>query len=194
MVESERYLNTKKDIEDIIRKSPLEWDLVHSGKVLFWLLELKPDADEILKVSALAHDMERGVTGISETTHLKDYGDIKQFKKEHAIRSANIAEELLNKHGYGKEEIKRARKLIENHEEGGDEETNTLRDADSIAFFDYNLEPTLNRNKLISLDAVERTKSKIKFMFDRVSPKAKQIIKSLNYPNTEINKMISELK
>jgi len=193
-MESERYSNIKKDIEGIIKKSPLEWDLVHSGKVLFWLLKLKPDADEILKIAALAHDMERGATGITEITHLKDYGDIKQFKKEHTIRSANIAEGLLKKHGYGEEEIKRARKLIENHEEGGDEETNTLRDADSVAFFDYNLEPTLNRNKMINPDAVERTKSKIKFMFNRVSPKAQKIIKDLKYDNPEIQDLIKAIK
>ena len=192
-MKSIRFTDTKRDIEDIIKKSPLGWDLMHSSKVLHWLLELKPDADEILRIAALAHDIERGITGITEITHLKDYGDIKQFKKAHAKRSADISEELLRKHGYGEKEIERARKLIEGHEEGGDEETNILRDADSIAFFDYNLEPTLKRNKQINPDGIERTKSKIKFMFGRVSPKAQQIIKGLKFENSEVQDLVKSI-
>jgi hypothetical protein len=68
-----------------------------------------------------------------------------------------------------------------------------LRDADSIAFFDCNLEPTLNRNKLVSSDAVERLKSKIRFMFDRVSPKAQKIIKGLKYDNPEIQNLVKDI-
>lgn len=189
-MENERYLSIKKDIGNIVRNSPLEEESKHSEGVLFWLIKLKPDADEILKIAALAHDIERGITGITEATHLKNYADIKQFKKEHAIRSANITEGLLKKHGYGEEEIKRARKLIENHEEGGDEETDALRDADSISFFDSNLEPHFKRNKLINPDAAERTKSKIKFMFNRVSPKAQEIIGSFKYSDPEVQGLI----
>lgn len=192
-MKNEKYLNIKRDIRDIVRKSPLDWDHIHSERVLFWLMILKPDADEILKVSALAHDIERGITGITEITHLQDYTDINQFKKEHALRSANFAEKLLIKYGYGEADIKRARKLIENHEEGGDEETNILRDADSIAFFDYNLEPTFNRNKLMGSDALDRTKSKIKYMFDRISPKAQKIIKKFEYGNPEIRDLIKDI-
>jgi hypothetical protein len=80
-MENGRFVDVKRDIEDIIRKSPLEWDLMHSDRVLFWLLKLKPDADEILRIAALAHDIERGVTGITEITHLKDYGDIKSLRR-----------------------------------------------------------------------------------------------------------------
>ena len=192
-MESERFLGIRKDIDNIVRKSPLEEEAKHSEGTLFWLLKLKPDADEILKIAALAHDIERGSTGMAEATHLKNYANLKQFKEEHAIRSANIAEELLKKHGYNEEEIKRALRLIENHEEGGDDEANTLRDADSISFFDTNIGPHLKRNKLTHPDAVDRTRTKIHFMFDRVSPKAKEIIRGLKYSDPEVQDLIKDI-
>jgi hypothetical protein len=134
-----KFEKVRKDVEEIIKKSPLEFDLIHSRKVLHWLLRLKPDADEILKIAAIAHDIERGITDITEITHLKSYDDIKNFKKQHAKRSANITIGLLKKCNYSKREISRLKKLIENHEGGGDEETNILTDADSIAYFDYSV-------------------------------------------------------
>ncbi|MBU1164349.1 HD domain-containing protein [Patescibacteria group bacterium] len=144
-----RFEKVQKNVEEIIKKSPLEFDLIHSRKVLYWLLKLKPDSDEILKIAAIAHDIERGITGITEITHLKSYGDIKNFKKQHAKRSANFTIGLLEKYNYSKREILRLKKLIENHEEGGDEETNILTDADSIAYFDYIIMLTLVIKKVV---------------------------------------------
>ncbi|MFA6428044.1 MAG: DUF4202 family protein [Candidatus Buchananbacteria bacterium] len=183
----ERFAKVQTAIKKIIKKSPLEWDLLHAQKTLFWLLKLNPEADEILKIAALAHDLERGVTGITETTHLKNLSNLKEFKREHAKRSSEIIGALVKAYDYSPAEITRLKKIVENHEVGGDQETDILRDADSIAYFDQHIEKYYQRNGAI------KTKDKISFMFDRVSDPAKQIIKQLKYKNSEVTQLVAEV-
>jgi len=176
----------KKEIEKILQKSPLKFELVHSELTLKYVLKLKPDADEALRIAALAHDFERGITGITEKD-IKDFSsDLVKFKKEHGIRSAKFVSELMKKNDYDENTIIKTAKLIENHEFGGDEETNILVDADSLAYFEYNTPFTLERM------GVERTKNKIKFMYKRMSEKAKRIVHQLSFKTKEINELFQE--
>lgn len=185
---TKKFEKIKKEIEKIISKSPLGFDLGHARKTLEWVLKLKPNADEFLQISALAHDIDRPITGITEGTHLKSYAGIKKFKNDHAKRSAKITAELMKKYNYNYNDIKKVQYLIENHEQGGNKQANILKDADSIAYFDYNIEPWYKINGKV------RTKGKIKFMLNRVSKKAKLVIKNLEYKNQTIKKLIDEAK
>ncbi len=178
-------MKLEKEIEEIISKSPLDFDPGHSKKTLEWVFKLKPDANEALQIAALAHDMERGITGITETYGLKDLSNIKEFKRQHAKRSADIIADLMKKHDYDEEIIKRVKFLVEKHDEGGDdEELNILMDADSIAYFDYHVAMYYEKN------GPEKTKDKIKFIFEKISGRAKDIIKNLKYENQEIAKIV----
>ena len=94
-----KFNSLKEELKKILLKSPLKFDSVHSKLTLKWLLKLKPNADEYLQIAAIAHDIERAVTGITEKD-LKDYSKIAEFKQQHAIRSANITADLLKKYGY----------------------------------------------------------------------------------------------
>jgi len=183
----EKYETIKKEIQRVIKKSPLKFDPGHSNKTLEWVLKLKPDADEALKIAALAHDIERAETGITEGTHLTDYSKLSEFKKEHALRSAQIITELLRKNAYSQEFIKKVENLVKKHEEGGDEETNVLMDADSIAYFDYHID------KYYAKNGRDKTASKISFMFQRISDRAKGIIKNLEFNNPEVKKLVDEV-
>ena len=49
----------KRKIEEVIKGSSVPEDPIHSKNTLEWLLKLKPDADESLKIAALGHDIER---------------------------------------------------------------------------------------------------------------------------------------
>ncbi len=71
-----RFNLVKKEIKELLLKSPLKFDPVHSALTLKWLLKLKSNADEALQIAALAHDIERAVTGITEKD-LKDYSYLK---------------------------------------------------------------------------------------------------------------------
>ena len=176
----------EKEVESILPKSPLDFELTHARLVLKWVCKLKPDADEALKIAALSHDIDRAITGITERD-LKDFSKINEFKIEHSIRSAKIIEEILTKHEYSKEIIKKVKHLVENHEFGGDAETDILTDADSLAYFDYNIPSYLKRN------GSDRTKEKIKFMYTRLSDNAKKLVKDISYSDPEISSLVNEV-
>ncbi|MDD5163712.1 MAG: DUF4202 family protein [Candidatus ainarchaeum sp.] len=175
----------KKEIEKILPNSPLAEELVHARLVLKWLLKLNPNAGELLQIAALAHDIDRAFTGITEKD-LKDYSRINEFKKEHAARSAKFICKILDKQGYGKKEIEKVKRLVENHEVGGDKESGLLMAADSIAYFEYNVPFYLKRN------GADNTKQKIRFMFNRLPEKAKKIVQKIKFKNKEVAELFRE--
>src|SRR3989344_7444767 len=134
----DKFNLVKKEIAEILPKSPIPFETKHSELAHKWLMKLKPDSDEAMQIAALAHDIDRAFTGITEKD-CKDYSKIDEFKKEHAIRSAKFICDILKKHEYSKEIIDKVKHLVENHEFGGDDESNILMDADSLAYFDYNI-------------------------------------------------------
>jgi len=183
-----KFDELKKEIAEIISRSPLEFDPGHSKKTLEWVIKLEPNASEALQIAALAHDIERGITGITETYGLKDLSNIEEFKREHAKRSADIIAGLMKKYNYDKKIIERVKFLVEKHDEGGDdEELIILMDADSIAYFDYHIAMYYEKNGL------RKTEDKIRFMFERISERAKEIIKNINYRNPEISELVKEV-
>ena len=180
-----KFTDVQKEIEGILPNSPLDFDLEHARIVLKWVLRLKPDADEALKIAAIAHDIDRAITGITEKD-LKDYSQINVFKKDHSLRSAQFIREILEKHGYDTQIISKVVHLVENHEFGGDNESDILRDADSIAYFEYNIPGYLKRN------GKERTIGKIKFMYNRLSEKAKKMVMDMPYKDPELGQLVKE--
>jgi len=181
-----KIMDIREEIKKVIKESPIEEDPGHSETTLQRLLKLKPDADEALQIAALAHDIERGVTKKSETS-LKDYKNgYAEYKKQHASMSAKIISEMLQKHGYDDKFVEKVKKLVENHEVGGDPETDVLRDADSLSFFSYNLSFNLKRN------GREIAKEKIKFMYSRMSKRAKDIAQKIDFANEELTKLFKE--
>ncbi len=59
-------------------------------------------------------------------------------------------------------------------------------DADSLAYFDYNIPSYLKRN------GRERAKEKIKFMYKRLSLKAKKLVGQIDFRNKEIENLVKE--
>ncbi len=174
-----------KELKYILPTSPIEFELKHAELVLKWVLELKPDADEALKIAAFSHDIDRAVHKILEKD-LKDYSKINEFKKEHSLRSAQIISAILAKHGYPQKTIDKVKQLVESHEFGGDPESDILKDADSIAYFEYNIPFYLK------ITGRERTKEKIKFMYRRMSEKAKRLVHQIRFEDKETEKLFEE--
>ena len=181
----DRFEKIKNEVLETLKRSPFEMENIHAQTVHKWVLKLKPDAGESLQIAALAHDIDRAITGIMEK-HLKDYSKINEFKKEHALRSAQFISDIMKKHNYSENEINKVRNLVENHEVGGDEEMNILRDADSIAYFEYNIPVYLKHTN------IERTKGKIRFMYKRIPENIQGIVKDLNYQDKKIEALVQE--
>jgi HD domain. len=119
----------KKKIEGIIEKSAVPEDPIHAKNT--WLLKLKPDADEALKIAALGHDIERAIE--EQKVRRKDYISYDEFKKAHALNGAKILKEIMMKCNLRKELVNDVFFLVRHHEIGGDRRADVLRD--SISFF-----------------------------------------------------------
>jgi hypothetical protein len=152
------------------------------------VLKLKPDADEALKIAALSHDIDRAATKLTEKDlkGVMNPDNYAAYKKEHSMRSARFICKLLEKHDYPKSITQKVKHLVENHEFGGDEETNILMDADSIAYFEYNIPSFLKRN------GEDKTKKKIRFMYERMSVRAKNLVNKIEYKDKKIASLVEQ--
>jgi hypothetical protein len=175
----------KEEVEKILPNSPLTFELKHAQLVLKWVLKLNPEADEALQIAAFSHDIDRAITKITEKD-LKDYTKIDEFKKEHSIRSAQFITDILKRHKYPAGIIKKVKHLVENHEVGGDKESNILMNADSLAYFEFNIPHYQKRNGL------ERTKNKIKFMYERLDTNAQALVKTIKFDDKETENLVKE--
>jgi len=89
-------------------------------------------------------------------------------------------------YSYGKETVQKVRLLVEKHEEGGDEETAALMEADSLAFFEYNIPFKLKR------DGKEKIINKIRFMYLRLSERGKNLVKGMKFKSKEVDDVFRE--
>lgn len=163
------------EIEEVISHAEAEEDTVHSKHVRECVLRIDPDAGDALQIAALAHDIERAVPPRVPP----DRNDYDGYKEKHAKRSAEITEKLLRKHGADEELIKEVCELIELHEVGGTPKADLLKDADSISYFTTNIKPYLARM------GEEQTLTKMKYMYDRMSDRAKQFVQEMDFPLKE---------
>lgn len=174
------YKKVEQFVIDTFTKAGDDHGIKHSLRTVHWIKILKPDADEALLVSAIAHDIERGFKNYQNYSHIKKAD--KGFRSdEHLIRhqneSAKIVAEYLQQIGAKKEFIERVKMLISKHEIGGNDDQNLLKDADSISFFENNV--NLFVSKRVGETSKEKVKDKFDWMFNRItSEKAKQIAQS----------------
>jgi hypothetical protein len=153
--------------------------MVHYLRTVFWVKELYPEADEVLLVAAVAHDIERAFrdTSVDIVKNSKDGFLDKEFLKLHQENGAEIIADFLIKKGASKEFAKKVSTFIAAHEVGGNKEQNILMDADSVSFFENNV------GHFVEKDAIrvgkEKVKNKFNWMFERItSAKAKKIVRS----------------
>ena len=98
---------------------------------------------------------------------------------DEAFKIAGIAHDfdriynLLLKNGAEKDVVRRAKMLVSRHEEGGNEEQDLLKDADSISFLETNVAHFIGMIPLLGYDKV---RVKFDYMYNRItSEKAKEI-------------------
>jgi hypothetical protein len=173
----------KRKIEEVIKGSSVPEDPIHSKNTLEWLLKLKPDADESLKIAALGHDIERAIE--KRKVSRQDYKDYNAFKDAHALNSANVLAEFMQACDIDKKMIDEVFFLVRHHETGGTGRVDILKDADSISYFDVNLPHYFLRNNLIE------TKRRCLWGYKRLSDEGKKIVAKLNYKNKEIESLLS---
>lgn len=174
----------KNKIKTIIEKSPVSEDPVHSRNTLEWLLKLKPDADEALKIAALGHDIERAVEERKvKRRNCKSYDE---FKQTHALNSANILVEIMEECNINKELVDDIFYLVQYHEIGGNKRVDVLRDADTLSFFHVNLPYYFVRN------GVEETKRRFLWGYKKLPDNLKRIVAEFEYQDRELELLVKK--
>ena len=172
----------KKKIEDIIKKSSVPEDYPHSINTLKWLLTLKPNADEGLKIAALGHDIERAIE--ERKVERRDYKNYEKFKDAHALNSAKIIGEIMKDCKINQELIEDIYFLVRHHECGGNSRVNVLRDADTISFFDVNLKFYFKRND------EKETKKRWLWGYNKLSSNLKNIVAEFKYRDKKLKSLV----
>ena len=174
----------KIKIESIIEKSSVPEDHKHSKNTLKWVLKLKPDADEALKIAALGHDIERAIK--QRKVNRSDYKSYDEFKKAHALNSANILVEIIKEYNVSEELIDEIFFLVKNHETGNGKKTDILKYADTISFFQVNLPLYFTRN------SEEETKNRVSWGYKKLPEEIKIIVSEFKYENMELNLLVKK--
>jgi len=175
---------TRKFIEESYHNDKAQ--MLHFDRTLYWLKQLKPDADDALSISALGHDIERAFRDekLGFTNSDKSFINTK-WLEYHSNEGARILGEFLTGQGVNSSLVDRVKHLISKHEVGGDDDQNLLKDADSLSFVENNAPIFLSKIDKLGFD---RVKEKFDWMYERISSaKAKDMAKPF------YERMINEL-
>lgn len=187
------YQKTEKFVIDSFTNTGKVQSIKHFLRTVYWLKELEPEADESMQIAAVAHDIERAFRQ-EDVLEIQDRGGFTdpKFLRLHQERGAEIITNFLRQQGADNKTTEKVKMLVSKHEEGGNKEQNILKDADSLSFFENNIDHFLN--KILAEKGIEKTKAKFDWMFERInSDKAKRIaqkwydeaIEKLNNPPLE---------
>ena len=171
------FKKVERFVIDSFTKAGKAPQIKHFERTVYWVKQLRAGADETLLISAMAHDIERAFRqrDVLEKKQTLGFTD-KEFLRPHEERGAEIIAEFLKEQGADEELIGRVKMLVSRHEEGGDDDQNLLKDADSVSFFENNV-PLFLTKKAEEVGR-ERVKQKFDWMYNRItSGKAKQIAK-----------------
>jgi len=170
------YDKVEQFVNDSFKKVNDTLGFKHLQRTVYWVKQLNPNADESLLTAAVSHDIERGFRNPNYTTiKAKGFKDVEHLTY-HQEESAKIIANYLHEIGADRDFIERVKMLINKHEVGGNDEQNLLKDADSISFFENNINHFLT-NKVLETGK-DKVKEKFNWMYDRItSPQAKEITK-----------------
>lgn len=151
----------------------------HLQRTAYWVQQLDPDASDALRIAAVSHDIERAVRQQDMHDLLKKSADgfgNATFLHNHQTRGAEIMRTFLTEQGASQDILNRVGYLIEHHEDGGDAEANVLKDADTISFFENNVERFVTKHA--TEQGKEKVRAKFQWMYDRLTdPRAREIVK-----------------
>lgn len=172
-------------IRDRLAQSPVPEDPGHAENTLQWLLKLAPNAGPAMRLAALAHDIERARP---ERLQRNQFDDYDAFKAAHASVGAHLTDALL-RHANVPESIRHdVYHLIRHHETGGDRDSDLLKDADSLSYFEHNLPLYYAR------EGATATLARARWGYQRLSFNARQHYESIQHRDAALNQLLQEAK
>ncbi len=153
---------------------------IHLLRTAYWIKKLEPEADNALLVSAVSHDIERAEKKGPDTPNYK-IKDVNEYLAYHQKRGAEIIGDFLNQKGAEPATVQKVRNLVTNHEIGGDEDQNSLLNADSLSWLE-NLVDHFLEHEIVDL-GIERVRKKINRMYNRITSEKYKKIAEPYYKN-----------
>jgi len=150
---------------------------LHLERTVEWLLKLNPEADQALLIAGIAHDIERAFR--EEAVYQKMFHSDNAFLDSsfldyHQQRSAKIIADFLENLGCPIELRDKVSYLVAHHETGGNFESDLLKDADSLSFFQTNVDLFVTVKTRES--SIDKVKNKFTWMFERITmPEARDV-------------------
>ncbi len=175
----------KQKIRAVIAGSRVPEDPHHADNTVEWLLRLEPDAGEALQLAALAHDIDRAIGEIK--VRRADFNDYDAFKASHARHGAELLRPILTACGVARDIVDEACRLVAGHEVGGDPDSDLLKDADSISYFDVNLPLYYQR------EGWGETKRRSLWGYRRLSARARKIVENIGYEEEGMIRLLREV-
>ncbi|MEA3347576.1 MAG: DUF4202 family protein [Pseudomonadota bacterium] len=179
--EPKYYKAAKEFVNDSFAAVNNQLVALHLERTVEWLLKLYPESEQALLIAAVSHDIERAFR--------EDHVYQKMFLSENAFqdnafldyhqqRSAKIISEFLKTLNCPTALSEKVHHLVAHHETGGDFESDLLKDADSLSFFQTNVD--LFVTVKVGESSVDKVKSKFTWMFERISrPQAREFCRPL---------------
>ena len=173
------YKKSEQFVVDAFKEIGNERGIKHFLRTVYWTKQLRPNADEALLISAVAHDIQRAF-------RKKDFPENTSgnpllnpaMLDNHQKKGAEIITDFLVKQNSDQKLIDRVKMLVSKHEVGGNADQNLLKDADSISFFENNTGYFIE--KLVPLFGKEVIEEKFDWMYERItSKKAQQIARPM---------------
>jgi len=175
----------KQKIREVIAGSRVPEDPGHADNTLEWLLHLEPDAGEALQLAALAHDIDRAIEEIK--VRRADFDDFDVFKAAHARHGVALLRPILTACDVAHDIVDEVCRLVLLHEVGGDPDSDLLKDADSISYFDVNLPLYYQR------EGWDETKRRSHWGYRRLTPRAQEIVKHIHHEDKELARLLQEV-
>ena len=171
------YQAVKKFVENSFAAVDNRLVPLHLERTVNWLLELYPEADEALIIAGISHDIERAFREekVYRNMFHSDNGFLdSSFLDYHQQRSAKIIAGFLENLGCPTELRNKVAYLVAHHETGGDFESDLLKDADSLSFFQTNVDLFVTVKTRES--SIDKVKNKFTWMFERITmPEARDV-------------------
>ncbi|MFA7708377.1 MAG: HD domain-containing protein [Candidatus Pacearchaeota archaeon] len=166
---------TKDFVKKSFENSASGKSLEHFERTIYWAQQLNPKYDEAILIAAYSHDIARAFrdTDTIDTFKNKELNDLK-ILKEHQKGGADIMKQFLINEKANAKLVSRVYNMVLRHEIGGGDESNLIKDADSISYLEVNAPKHVkNLSPILGKDKVKR---KIDWMFDRItSQQAKKL-------------------
>ena len=114
--------------------APRPWEIVHAERMTDWVLRLRPEASEALRIAARGQHVRRWT--IPRERYPQGRAGYLKWRETLKAFHADTVAGLMHEAGYAEEDLARVRRLMSKRELGGDAQTQTLEDALCLVFLE----------------------------------------------------------